>query len=353
MKQSKQASQLSVAIVGAGFTGLNAGRTLMDQGIKVRLFDKSRGAGGRMASRRTDTAIFDHGAQYFTVRDARFQPYVEAWNEAGLVQPWEGKLGTIEAGAINEGKIKPSSTRIKRYVGTPRMSALTRHLSTGLDIQFKTRIQCMERVDNQWRLTDTEGTDLGTYDVVLITTPPSQAVPLLTEAPELAGQIENVSMSPTWAVMVAFAHRLNIAYDGLFFNDAPLSWAARNSSKPERGAQESWVLHGSAGWSAEHLEAGKEDIADQLLAHFFERTQLEAISPTHLQAHRWRFALANAPLNAGCLWDEELRVGVCGDWCMQSRVEGAFLSGMAGAGRVLSLAGESASQPIGLQASLF
>jgi predicted NAD/FAD-dependent oxidoreductase len=54
--------------------------------------------------------------------------------------------------------------------------------------------------------------------------------------------------------------------------------------------------------------------------------------------HRWRYALAPEPLNQGAFWFKSKRLVVAGDWCHGSRVEGAFLSGMAAAGRVMGAA---------------
>ncbi|NNF57030.1 MAG: NAD(P)-binding protein, partial [Rhodothermaceae bacterium] len=322
----------SVAIVGAGLSGLVAARTLSDQGLAVQVFDKGRGPGGRMSTRRTDNFSFDHGAQYFTVRDDRFRRYISAWLDEGLVQPWDGAIGVAKEGTI-ERKDSPTT----RYVGVPRMSSLARHLATSLPVRYETRVERVARDGRHWRLQDTEGTDLGTYDAVLITAPPPQSAPLLADAPALAEQVRSVTMLPCWAVMVTFAEPLPLAFDGLFVHDAPLSWAARNSSKPERPDGESWVLHGAPGWSADRLEADPETVGTRLLAAFFEATGLDPVEAPFVQAHRWRYSMADEPLSVGCLWDPEQRIGACGDWCHGSRVEGAFLSGMAAAGRVLGM----------------
>ena len=97
------------------------------------------------------------------------------------------------------------------------------------------------------------------------------------------------------------------------------------------------MLHGTNEWSASHLEKAEEEVSAVLLQAFFEAIGSKSIQPIFAKAHRWRFALAENPLKVGCLWDAKLRLGACGDWCQMSRIEGAFLSGMAMAGRVLGL----------------
>ena len=327
-----RAKNPTVGIIGAGFSGLNAARTLINHGLNVRLFEKSRGPGGRMASRRTEGSTFDHGAQYFTARDPRFEQYVRTWINQGLVEPWRGRIAQAQG-----GRIAPKPDDTVRYVGVPRMSALTRYLSSGLDIRYQMRIARVKRSDGRWQLTGDQGEHAGRFDVLLVTTPPAQAKTLLKDAPHLAKQIEAASMLPCWAVMVAFEQALQLEYDGIFVHDADISWAARNTSKPGRERGESWVLHGSPAWSRANLEADAEAVARRLLSTFFDVTGLNPVDPCFLQAHRWRFALAEQSLETGCLWDDDIMIGVCGDWCVNSRIEGAYLSGTAAAGRVLGL----------------
>ncbi|MGH8831163.1 MAG: FAD-dependent oxidoreductase, partial [Polaromonas sp.] len=66
-------TQRHVAVVGAGIAGIACARTLAQAGHRVTVFEKNRGAGGRMATRDSEFGGFDHGVQYFTVRDARFE----------------------------------------------------------------------------------------------------------------------------------------------------------------------------------------------------------------------------------------------------------------------------------------
>ncbi|MCA9542044.1 MAG: NAD(P)-binding protein, partial [Myxococcales bacterium] len=110
-----------IAVIGAGIAGLAAAEALRDAGRSVEVFDKARGPGGRMATRRDESDAFDHGAQYFTAREPAFAAQVEAWTQAGVVAEWTGRFGRLAGRFIAEKPARP------RYVGTPRMSALTRH----------------------------------------------------------------------------------------------------------------------------------------------------------------------------------------------------------------------------------
>ena len=111
-------------------------------------------------------------------------------------------------------------------------------------------------------------------------------------------------------------------------------WIAKTSAKPGRdSAPERWVLHASPEWSESQLEQDCEWVAGELVSDFRDLVgELEADGVT---AHRWRFAIPPEPLNEKCLFDAELGLGACGDWCAGPRVEGAFLSGSALSGRIM------------------
>lgn len=324
-----------VAIVGAGLSGLSCACMLSALGFEVRLFDKGRGPGGRTSTRRAvigDVEVgFDHGAQYFTVRDPDLMGRLQEWDRLGVVKRWHGRVAVLESdGSVRSYSDKP------RFVGAPAMSSLCKHLAIDQDVRFGVRVAGIESSEGLVTLFDEHGDPLGEFDSAVCTAPPAQTADLVTEAaPELASRAASVQMNPCWAVMAAFESSLGAPYDGAFINEGPLSWIARSSSKPSRIAKpERWVLHGSASWSEQHLDWPPEHVAEQLLSSLFRSTRLSNQAPMHLVAHRWRYAIAENPLEEGCLYDEMSRIGACGDWAHGNRVEGAILSGVAMARRI-------------------
>jgi hypothetical protein len=326
-------SKPRVAVVGAGISGLLCARTLQDHGVEVTVFEKSRGAGGRMATRRAaEGPHFDHGAQYFTVRDERFERYVRSWMHDGLVDRWEGRICTLTNGAIQwKEKTTP------RFVGVPGMSAICRHLAEGLQIAFNARVRAPERRDDLWSIVDEDGVHFGEFNYFVTSAPAPQSAELLVAAPQLAQAARSTSMNGCWAVMLAFDESLGIPFDGAFVHESPLSWIARNNAKPQRrGDSECWVLHASPEWTTKNLEANPDDVLPQLIDAFWQATQAEPKGESHVACHRWRYALPPEPLEQRSLFQASLNVGACGDWCSGPRVEGAALSGMSLAGRVLT-----------------
>jgi photolyase PhrII len=321
-----------VAVIGAGLAGLSCARTLADHHLDVTVFEKSRGFGGRCATRRDGSWSFDHGAQYFTVRDARLAPTIASWQQRGVIAPWQGALAVRDG-----GEWQPAKSGVRRWVGVPGMSALGAHLAEGLDVQLRTHVSLVQREGRQWRLVADSGADLGVFDVVLCCVPSPQAAALLAPiAPNLAERASAATMHPTWATMLTLNGRISFTWDAAFLNDDPvLSWISRDASKPQRAQHETWVLHATRQWSTQHLDDDAESIAVHMIAAFAAVTGHDA-RLLHCVAHRWRYALPDPVAADAALYDTALLLGAGGDWCGGPRVEGALLSGFALAGRVLT-----------------
>ncbi|OYD54374.1 NAD/FAD-dependent oxidoreductase [Thauera propionica] len=310
-------------VIGAGLAGLSAARILREAGFSVTVVDKSRGVGGRMSTRRSDGWVCDHGAQYFTARDAGFRAEVARWQKAGAAALWSPRLVVMDS----EG-VRAAGERTERFVGVPRMTAPARLLAEGLPVRSGVTVTGLRREGAGWRVVCAEQGELDeTFDGVVLAVPAPQAVPLLAPvSPKLATAASRARMEGCWSVMLRFDQALGLPFDAAFVNDGPLRWVARNSGKPGREGQESWLLHASAAWSEANLEADADTVAQALIDAFIA---LGGELPQSWSAHRWRYAITESAVDGGCLWCPEQGLGLCGDWLNGGRVEGAWLSGRA------------------------
>lgn len=302
---------MRVAIIGAGMAGLAAAERLADAGLSRVLFDKGRGPGGRMATRRIDTAdgpiAFDHGAQYMSVRDLGFAARVDCWSEAGHATPWPA------AGA-------------DAWVGTPGMNAPVKAMAAAQDVRWATRIDALERSADGWRLIG-DGVVQDPFDAVLTAIPAEQTAPLLRDwAPAMADLAAATPTAPCWTLIAAFGAFLPLP-DIVRDRDV-VGWATRDGAKPARVRRETWVVQANPAWSLAHLEETPDRIVPALLAAFGTDTGTVLPAPIYAAAHRWRYARSG---RTGCshVWNPELRLGACGDWLIGPRVEAAWMSGDA------------------------
>ena len=320
-----------IAVIGAGLSGLSCADALLQAGHTVHLFDKSRGPSGRMSTRRSEDAHgpwqCDHGAQYFTVRDAAFRAEVARWQHAGVADLWDARLASFDGSAF-----VPLHAPLERFVGAPRMTSpaawLVQSLGNRALAQWATTLQRLDRTEGGWVITSAEhGPHAQRYDAVLLAVPAPQAAPLLAPvAPAGAVVAASVRMRGSWAVMLRYAAPVAMPWEGVFINSGPLRWVARDSSKPGRTGPETWLLHASAEWSDAHMEDDADAVMAALIAAF---VALGGPAPLAATAHRWRYADTEPARTMGSWWDASLRLGMCGDWLNGGKVEGAWLSGRA------------------------
>lgn len=324
-------SNARVAIVGAGVSGLACAKLLGEHGIDVAVFDKSRGTGGRAATHRSGDHAFDSGAQYFTARDPLFVAQVDEWVAAGIAAQWRGETVRLRAGEVVPGQ---GSTR--RFVGMPGMSSISRHLARDCSVTTGFPVVRLEQDRDGVALIGHDDHREGGFDAVVVAAPaPQTAAIVRSSAPDLAAVAERVPFSACLALLVAFESRLPLGFDGAFVDDSPLSWLARDRSKPGRLGEETWVLHAEPIWSDVNFAVEDELVERSLRQAFVQATGVTMPAPRYSRLHRWRYALPTEPLLDRYLFDATTGIGACGDWCAGPRVEGAFLSGTALAERVL------------------
>ncbi|MDP1776850.1 MAG: FAD-dependent oxidoreductase, partial [Moraxellaceae bacterium] len=242
-----------IAIIGAGMAGLSCAYALQQLGHNVTVFDKSRGIGGRMSTRRGEGWQCDHGAQYFTAKNTDFAAQVQIWAQAGVVSEWRPHIKVLGEKPRANG-VSESPTR---WVGTPTMNAPARWLANRLTVVLGQTISALSKTPTGWQLHSQSAGPLDrefSHVILAIPAPQAQALlsPLTTSLNDIPAQ---VAMTGCWSVMLQYADTVILPFDAAFINQGPLSWVARDSHKPARPAQESWLLHGSIAWSEANIEA--------------------------------------------------------------------------------------------------
>ncbi|MFN7628829.1 MAG: NAD(P)-binding protein [Pirellula sp.] len=372
-----------IAIVGAGVAGAFCARTLADQGLDVELFDKSRGPSGRCATKRLSiegsgilqgsSLGLDHGPPYLTLRDSKWGPWIQSWQDDGLIAPWHGTFVEIDSQGI-----RPAPREGVRWVGIPGLNRIGRKLVEGLTVNYESTIAKATEENGRWLLeldpkatvkSDTLARSLATssssrsnrfgpFDIVLWSTPPQQLLPLVPASCNWYGDLSSHEMSPCWALMLVLERRWELPFDGARVFESEISWMGRESSKPKRSSDlDCWVIHASPEWSRSNLELDPDGACQRLLASLQRSQTIEMPPVIHSVAHRWRYAqprwltdrsvtsrstqpMRLAPtVTSHCFWDPANRMGACGDWLapdgIAGGIEGAMSSGVALAGRVL------------------
>lgn len=322
-----------IVVVGAGIAGLSAARLLHEAGQEVVVLDKGRGVGGRMATRRSGEACFDHGAQFFTVRDPAFARRVAQWVAEGTAVPWGQGFAYGRGGPGEDGHT--------RYRGRAGMTSIPKRLAQGLDVRLGTRVTAVRAEGQCWELA-MEGQVAPLRARALIMTPPApQTLALLaagqTRLPALLHEaLESIHFAPCLALLVRLDGPSRVpAPGGLQLMDEPIFWIGDNQQKGISPAASAVTIHAGPAFSAANWDADAEGIAGHLLraAEPWLGTAVAA-----WQLHRWRYSLPLTPLPERMLvWPGAAPLIFAGDAFGGPRVEGAALSGHAAASALRDL----------------
>jgi renalase len=354
-----------VIVIGAGIAGLSAARELAAAGRSVLVLDKGRGLGGRMATRRLGPAVFDHGAQFFTVRGRAFGGIVAEAHAAGSVKEWcRGFSRDGSLGDASQAEGHPRWRGGKAMTDLPKWLAgeLTAATAAGrCTIRSAAKVTAVAAGEGRVRVS-IEGDDALTAAGALVSSPVPQSLELLaaggltaaTGAPADAAafaMLETVAYDPCFALLLVLDRPSRVpAPGGVQFDPAtggPIAWIADNQKKGISPLP-ALTVHADGGFSRRHFDAPPEEVIATLIDHarpWIDGDPATAVIEKSL--HRWKFALPTTILPEPLVAVSHAPpIACCGDAFAGPRVEGAASSGLA-AGRWLArvLAGGDAANP--------
>jgi renalase len=325
---------LDFAVIGAGIAGLTAASEISCLGYTLAVFEKARGTGGRLSSKRVahdngEFMAFDLGCVSITAATATFSEQLESWHSSGVVAPWW-----------------KDDQALNHYVAVPRNSGLTRHLSKNLECHFSTRITSITRIDNVWHLFSDDGGNvklLARAKSVIIAVPPAQAYDLLPVDHRFKSELEKVTVGAQWVMGLEvdndFSDLPVIAYP----ESVSIFSISQENRKPGRrdGGSKSEAdsvasilqIQASQLWTRQHLESTHEEVSSTLISELEHYLQ-QPLSIINAYVHRWLYSCVTQGIEAkdGYLWDGE-GLGLIGDYFNSDSttsiagVESAWLSG--------------------------
>ena len=316
--------QPRVHVIGAGISGLLAAHVLQERGVSVRVSDKGRGVGGRMATRRVGEACFDHGAQFFTINEAAFGARAERWIDDGVITRWCD-------GFVDDSGSRRTGGRVA-WRGARGMTGAPKALAADLDVRTAERVLHVER-DGDAHVLAFEDGSRARARAVLVTAPVPQALAMLraggtAPAAAQADRLDAIAYDPCLALLVRLGGPSRIPPPGgVRLETGPIAWMADNHRKGISGEAGAVTIHASAAWSAAHFEDAEESIATLLLEA--ARPWL-GVPAQQWQLQRWRYSLPRSRLTRPfAVVHDAPPLLLAGDAFGGGAVEGAALSGLA------------------------
>ena len=347
-----------VAVIGAGLSGLVCARALKKAGHQVCVLDKSRGLGGRIATRRVDNdqaaVRVDHGLRYWTSAPV-LAPLVDELVAANVLKSWEVSAYEI----LQREVITPAvlSEKWPLYVAPKGMNAVGKYLAQDFtreqDLLLEHRAIAIDPKEGNWRI-ECEGGQIVMAKRCAIAIPAPQAAHLLKtyaaaslsdpSAPisQAVQALKSVDYWPSLTVMAGYDEKYSndmgeLDPNGWMVTDkagTSTEWVGLDSSKREQSEGPVIVIHSQGTFAQRYIDAGDlQPAASVLLRASARKFSAWIAQPDWFQIHRWRYAFVNIGYADAALEIEPSLI--CGgDWCVGNdqkvkNIEAAYLSGLA------------------------
>ena len=296
-------------IIGAGISGLAAGRMAQQAGLKVLLIDKAQRVGGRISSRHIDGFMFNHGAQFATSKSPYFSDILRAAITAGTATNWQ---------------IEDKKTVL---IGTPMMRALPMFLADNLTIQQNRRIARILRKKDHIQCVDSDDIPVTAKKVICTAPAPQTAALLANDFTDLAATASHATYAPCLTVRLGLANDELLPKMPVKSPQHDIGWAMCETARPCAAQHRpALTIQADAAWSATHKDDRADSIIKQLIEKYHLATECQIGEVLHAQVHCWLYAKVTTPSPADAIICQK-NLAIAGDWLGGARIEHAFLSG--------------------------
>jgi renalase len=329
--ESQHDREPSCLIIGAGIAGLMAARELHRRGTHVVVLDKARGVGGRMATRRFDGGVFDHGTQYFAPSSPWFQARISEWMDDGIAQEWF----RVRSYEMDERYLSAA-----RYCGHPAMTGIPKTLAAGLSVHTGERVTRISVEGNCWQAVTEKGNRYSARSCIL-TPPAPQTLELIESSGIDIGEddleaLTDLVYEPCLALMAVCDSRPSLPENGVLeFERGNLRRIMDNQRKGISNDVPAVTIHAAGAFSTIHFQDDDDFVAGLLLD---EALPIIRCGASSWQLHRWRYSQIFTPYPEPFLaLHADPPLAVAGDAFGINGVEGAARSGMEAAHMILGL----------------
>lgn len=322
-----------VAVIGAGLAGLNLARLLSDV-AEVVVFEKSDKLGGRIATHHASGFSFDHGAQFFTAKTQAFKDFVKELQSQGVVTEWNASFVELEPSGITSRRVW--GDEFPHYVGTPAMNSIGQYLAKNIDVRLNQLITGIKKIESGW-FVETESSESGPFDWMVVTIPAEQAKAILPETVHPKINLQDVTMQPCFALMLAYQKPNFFDWDAAFVSKSILSWVSVNSSKPKRGDHFTVVAMSTNDWAKINFDKSESSVIEEMFDALANISNKNLADASYIKLKRWKYANAFRQEPVLEMIDESSQLACCGDWCISGRIESAFISSLTLAKKIEDL----------------
>ncbi|SMO40235.1 NAD(P)/FAD-dependent oxidoreductase [Gracilimonas mengyeensis] len=332
---------MKIAIIGAGISGLAAGNELIKAGHEVVVFEKSRGYGGRLATRyagKDNQAKLDHGVTYFQAKDPEFLELVNKYSEKGILTTWDGNFAHRDA----KGNIKSKEADTPYYYAPGGMNEFCKQFGRMLDVRMEEKVSGLTHIGENrtkkrsWMLNFPTALTEGA-DAVIITAPARQAYALINttideiETLKLIREIDEVEYESQFSLMAGYLADTEMPeWNALECDDEIIQWISNEYTKRKEDSNKALVVQTTWEFAKKHANEEREKVQEIILDRLAQILDGWAALPEWKSLHYWKYSRAINPLPHDFMeiMGKETPLALVGAYMNGNTVESAYLSGV-------------------------
>jgi renalase len=322
---------VKVGIVGAGISGLSCARTLKSHGVEAVVFEKSRGIGGRAATRRIYRFIFDAGATSIAPRGLAIEQVLRNELDTGDLVAIEKRIDTHEGLRVSMGDSRHLTPRFNYTQGINTFAKL---LAEDLIVHREVTIESIEKVGEGYRMNGEA------FEAVVLTPPIPQSGLLLWGLQE-DRPLANASYRSCLSVLLGYSEPIpELPYWALLDLEQrhPLNWLSLESGKcPGRApdGHSAFVAQLGPRFSLEHYDRPNSELVTTV-AGFLVQLYGEAFRhPLVSDVKRWKYSQPDTIADFDAVNPTGSTLIVASDGVYGGHIESAFQAGFLAANRLL------------------
>jgi renalase len=313
-----------IAVIGAGISGAFFSHMMRNR-VDITVFDKARGAGGRLASHRHNAYCFDKGAQDFLIEDRALLEHIQPALDASVLALWKPSFMCVKNGV--KTWVNLSNKTI--YSGLGPINGLVKWLLGKTPVHYRKKVIHLERRGAQWMLCMDDDQMFGPFDTVIMTQPAPQVINLVPQFQTLLDDIEYSHCFMMYLGLNGMQFN-SLSPDVIYSADTWPEWIIQNHSKSGFPQSTSMTLQSKNIASIED-EASYVELTQKMIQDA-ERLLETPLVIDYQHQHVWRYAKVLKKTKVDCLWEPDLELGVIGDAFVPratSGIEAAMQSAMA------------------------
>lgn len=330
-----------IGIIGAGIAGLTAGRLLAQAGHEVTILEKSRGFGGRMATRYTGKDLqlkLDHGVSYFTADSPEFQQFTAELLDKKIIQLWGEDFLFYDGEKIVERNPNKRDSAI--FTAVDGMNSIGKYLSRWVDVKSDTKVGGLTHIGENRRkkrswMINLLSRETFEADAVIIATPAPQAYGILNTTTDevstlkMIREIDEVSYDPSYSLMLGYGDTVHPKWQAIQCKNSSIRFISNEGSKRDVGENCTLVVQSSPAFARNHRHSDEEQVKKALLSELAEIVGGWTTTPEWSQLHFWKFSQPMKSLKRPYfeMEIEETPLALVGDYFEGNDVDAAYRSG--------------------------